>query len=33
VPHARDVYVTLARAALRYLPVKKKAELERLLNR
>lgn len=32
VPEARAVYSTLVRAALRYLPVKKKAELKRLLS-
>jgi predicted short-subunit dehydrogenase-like oxidoreductase (DUF2520 family) len=32
VPDARDVYVALARSALRYLPVKKRKELRTLLH-
>ncbi len=31
VPEARDVYLALARAALQYLPVRQRAELEKVL--
>jgi len=33
VPAARDVYVALARASLRYLPVKNRAAMKKILER